>query len=53
MRYLQETMDVPEDYFSMAGYAYFHPLRHLENYDENRRVEIYIKIDMVEKNGQI
>jgi len=52
MRYLQSRMQVPEEYFSMAGYAYFHPLRRVENYDENRRVEIYIKIDMVEMNGK-
>ncbi len=46
MRYLQHRMPIPRDMFSMAGYGSFHPLHDIRNWDENRRVEIYIKINM-------
>lgn len=38
----------PPEYFSLSGYAYFHPLHNVNNYDENRRVEIYLKVDMTD-----
>ncbi len=49
MQLIQQKTELPENYFSLGGYAYFHPLKALENYDENRRVEIYIKVNMVDK----
>jgi chemotaxis protein MotB len=49
MQLIQQITELPENYFSLGGYAYFHPLKSLENYDENRRVELYIKVNMVDK----
>ncbi|HDR05723.1 MAG TPA: hypothetical protein ENN84_10845 [Candidatus Marinimicrobia bacterium] len=49
MQLIQKITKLPENYFSLGGYAYFHPLKTLENYDENRRVELYIKVNMVDK----
>lgn len=53
MEYLELTTNLPADYFALAGYGAFHPFRSLNNLDENRRVEIYLDIQMVEKNGAI
>ena len=54
MTYLQEKTGLSNDYFSMAGYASFHPLKSKENLAENRRVEIYIDIQTIglSKNGK-
>ncbi|KUK90580.1 MAG: OmpA/MotB protein, partial [Marinimicrobia bacterium 46_43] len=49
MQYLQYRLPVPEDYFSIAGYGSFHPLHDVKNWDENRRVEIYIKVNMINR----
>jgi chemotaxis protein MotB len=46
MQYLQDRMPISREKFSMAGYGSFHPLHNIRNWDENRRVEIYIKINM-------
>jgi len=51
MQYLQYRLPVPEDYFSIAGYGSFHPLHDVRNWDENRRVEIYIKVNMINRRG--
>ncbi|MCK5521194.1 MAG: OmpA family protein [Candidatus Marinimicrobia bacterium] len=48
MQYFQNYLHLDDEEFSLAGYASFHPLHTLENYDENRRVEIYIKINTVD-----
>ena len=53
MGYLENTTHLPADYFSLAGYGSFHPFRNIDNLSENRRVEIYLDIQMVEKNGSI
>ncbi|MCF7801479.1 MAG: OmpA family protein [Candidatus Marinimicrobia bacterium] len=53
MEYLELTTNLPADYFALAGYGSFHPFRSVNNLDENRRVEIYLDIQMVEKNGTI
>ncbi len=47
MKYFQSALNLKDSNFSMAGYAYFHPLHSVQNYDENRRVEIYIKVNSV------
>jgi len=44
---IRET-SIPESYFSISGYGPFHPLVDERNYDENRRVEIYLDIQLIE-----
>jgi len=51
MQYLQSRLPVPENYFSIAGYGSFHPLHDVKKWDENRRVEIYIKVNMINKRS--
>ena len=51
MEYLQRTTSLPPYYFSLSGYGSFHPFRNINNLAENRRVEIYLDIQMVEANG--
>ena len=51
MTYFQSQLSIDPKDFSMAGYAYFHPLQSMENYDENRRVEIYIKFNSIDKQA--
>ncbi len=52
MKYFMSETPIPEDYFSVSGYGHFHPLVDRNRYDENRRVEIYLDIQMVElENG--
>lgn len=48
LRYFQTHTKLPPNYYSLAGYGPFHPLRNIQNLDENRRVEIYINIQMVD-----
>lgn len=48
MTYLLIRIPIPEEYFSIAGYGSFHPLHDIEKWDENRRVEIYIKVNMID-----
>lgn len=51
MEYLEITTQLPPDIFTLAGYGSFHPFRDINNLAENRRVEIYLDIQMIEKNG--
>jgi len=51
MGYLEQTTNLPPEYFSLSGYGSFHPFRNINNLAENRRVEIYLDIQMVEANG--
>jgi len=52
MQFLIEETPIPEAYFSMSGYGPFHPLVDVSRYDENRRVEIYLDIQMIDlENG--
>ncbi|MCF7807184.1 MAG: OmpA family protein [Candidatus Marinimicrobia bacterium] len=52
MQYFVEETPIPEAYFSMSGYGPFHPLVDVNRYDENRRVEIYLDIQMIDlENG--
>ncbi len=52
MRYLMAVTKLPPTYFALAGYGPFHPLRSITNYAENRRVEIYLEVQMVDlSNG--
>lgn len=46
MKLLQESTGLPQKTFSIAGYGPFLPKRDLENYSENRRVEVYIKFQL-------
>ncbi|NQV42053.1 MAG: OmpA family protein [Candidatus Marinimicrobia bacterium] len=51
-QFLMSETSIPESYFSISGYGPFHPLVDERNYDENRRVEIYLDIQLVEiENG--
>ena len=47
-QYLISSTPIPESFFSISGYGPFHPLVDVRNYDENRRVEIYLDIQLVE-----
>ena len=47
-QYLLKETTIPESYFSISGYGPFHPLVDESNYDENRRVEIYLDIQLIE-----
>ena len=52
MQFFIEETPIPESYFSMSGYGPFHPLVDVSRYDENRRVEIYLDIQMIDlENG--
>lgn len=52
MQFFVEETPIPEAYFSMSGYGPFHPLVEVSRYDENRRVEIYLDIQMIDlENG--
>jgi chemotaxis protein MotB len=53
MRYLQSLLPLPLSYFSLAGYGSFKPLRDRERLDENRRVEIYIDVRLVEAGRHV
>lgn len=48
MRYLMAVTKLPPTYFALAGYGPFHPLHSINNYAENRRVEIYLEVQMVD-----
>ncbi|RMF09401.1 MAG: hypothetical protein D6762_03780 [Candidatus Neomarinimicrobiota bacterium] len=48
LQYFQQHTRLPQEYYSLAGYGPFHPLRDIRNLDENRRVEIYINIQMTD-----
>ncbi len=50
MIYLKERTGLPDDIFSISGYGSFHPLHDVRDWDENRRVELYIKINMISEN---
>jgi len=45
--FLSQT-SIPESFFSISGYGPFHPLIDVNKYDENRRVEIYLDIQLIE-----
>lgn len=47
-QFLISETPIPESFFSISGYGPFHPLVDERNYDENRRVEIYLDIQLVE-----
>ncbi|MBT3230048.1 MAG: OmpA family protein [Candidatus Marinimicrobia bacterium] len=47
-QYLIRETTIPESYFSISGYGPFHPMVDERNYDENRRVEIYLDIQLIE-----
>ena len=47
-QYLINETTIPESFFSISGYGPFHPLVDERNYDENRRVEIYLDIQLIE-----
>ncbi len=51
MMTLREKLQLPYRLFSIAGYGPFHPLRDHDNFEENRRVEIYINAQLVSLNG--
>ena len=52
MQFFMSATSIPNDYFSVSGYGPFHPLVNERNYDENRRVEIYLDIQLIDlENG--
>ena len=52
MQFFIDETPIPEAFFSMSGYGPFHPLVDINRYDENRRVEIYLDIQMIDlENG--
>ncbi len=52
MQFMMSTTPIPDGYFSVSGYGPFTPLVDVGNYDENRRVEIYLDIQMIDlENG--
>ncbi len=48
MKFLIDETPIPESFFSISGYGPFHPLVDEKRYNENRRVEIYLDIQMVD-----
>ncbi len=51
-QFLIDGTAIPESYFAISGYGSFHPLVDVNRYDENRRVEIYLDIQLIElENG--
>ena len=48
MKFLMSETNIPEAFFSISGYGPFHPLVDINRYDENRRVEIYLDIQMID-----
>ena len=52
MQFFMTQTPVPDEFFSISGYGSFHPLVDVNRHDENRRVEIYLDIQMIElENG--
>jgi len=49
---MSET-NIPAAYFSISGYGPFHPLVDVKRYDENRRVEIYLDIQLIDLEKKI
>ncbi len=47
-QFLLSGTSIPESFFSISGYGPFHPMVDERNYDENRRVEIYLDIQLIE-----
>ncbi len=47
-KFLLSQTEIPESFFSISGYGPFHPLIDVNKYDENRRVEIYLDIQLIE-----
>ena len=53
MNYFKSETRIPESYFSVSGYGPFHPLVDQRRYAENRRVEIYLDIQLIDlENGE-
>lgn len=53
MQFFMAETPIPDSFFSMSGYGPFHPLVEVSRYDENRRVEIYLDIQMIDiENGK-
>jgi len=53
MGFFMDNTAIPEEYFSVSGYGPFKPRRgNVNDYAENRRVEIYIDFQMVELTGE-
>jgi len=50
-QYLMSETPIPKSYFSISGYGPFHPLVDELSYDENRRVEIYLDIQLIETDN--
>lgn len=48
MDFFMRSTNLPDDYFAISGYGPFHPINDVNNYSENRRVEIYIDIQLVD-----
>lgn len=48
MKFLIDATPIPDSFFSVSGYGPFHPLVDINQYDENRRVEIYLDIQMID-----
>ena len=48
MQFFMTSTPIPDAFFSISGYGPFHPLVSLNRYDENRRVEIYLDIQMID-----
>ncbi len=52
MQFFMSETNLPKSYYSVSGYGPFHPLVDVNRHDENRRVEIYLDIQMIElENG--
>jgi chemotaxis protein MotB len=47
LQFLQQQTGLPEEYFSLAGYGSFHPLKDVRRLAENRRAEVYLDIQML------
>ncbi len=53
MQFFMSQTPLPDSYFSVSGYGPFHPLIDIRSIDENRRVEIYLDIQMIDlENGR-
>ncbi len=53
MEFFMRSTNIPDEYFAISGYGPFQPLGAVEDYSENRRVEIYIDIVMIDNVGMV
>lgn len=53
MRYLRSRVELPASLYAIAGYGSFHPVTDNPNDGENRRIELYLVPQMLDKKPAI